>query len=613
MGYMSTARLMIAGLIVLLAAPHVYAAFVPGELGSLITPPTSIVAYDSNSDGVMDSAVVGSTTKALATGLSSWTVSVSGVGGVAPFDHDENGFMNGIVIAGNDVIAVDSYGTELWKKAGLKGKSAIAADLDEDGHKDEIVVGTWNRIVAFDADGTELWNLTDLAENNVKDLVLTEEYVIGNSRSYLFFISISNSYPTLKQVAQIDNVLKISAIDLEGSGTLNGVVVLKKGSDENFAEINAYSMYGENQEWSGSGKYHETGTDVSAAPIDKFSKGILDHVVFNIVSGAYWVNNKGVITRVGTLYAPSAIAPIDFDGDGILDDTLAVTGSESSAGKTYGYSAYGQELDNYNLSGGVKVVALDMNFDGKANDAIIASSYDLKVYSLISSVTDTTTSSTPVTTTPPPTTTTTPVTTTPAPTTTSAPVTTTPAPAAEGISVSLGDDKTVGEGIETTITATATASTPDGTIVNYLWIEGGTVLGSGNPLTKAFDEGVHEIKVVITDNAGKTAEDTVIITAGEGLTVTADDSDGDGLKNALETQMGTDPNNSDTDGDGILDGKDPNPLVAGANGSIMDSVPDVVITAMKWIVIIGGAIIAIIFIREKVLDVLWERNQDWSE
>jgi hypothetical protein len=604
---------MFAGLIVLLAAPHVYADFVPGELGSLITPPNSIVAFDSDSNGVMDSAVVGTTTKALATGLSSWTVSVSGVGGVAPFDHDENGYMNGIVIAGNDVIAVDSYGTELWKKAGLKGKSAIAADLDEDGYKDEIVVGTWDKIVAFDSDGTELWNLTGLAENDVKDLVLTDEYVIGNSRTYLYFISISKNYPTLRAVAQIDNVLKISAIDLEGSGILDGVVVLKKASDENFAEFNAYSMYGEDQEWSVSGKYHESGTDVSASPIDKFSKGIKDHVVFNIVSGAYWVNNKGVVTKIGTLYAPSAVAPIDFDGDGILDDVMAITGSEGSVGKSYGYSAYGQELDNYNQSGGIKVVALDMNFDGKANDAIVASSYDLKVYSLISTVTDTTTSSTPVTTTPPPTTTAAPVTTTPAPTTTAAPVTTTPAPAGEGISVSLGDDKTVGEGIETTITATATASTADGTIVNYLWIEDGTVLGSGNPLIEAFEKGPHEIKVVITDSAGKTAEDTVIITAGEGVTVTADDTDGDGLKNALETQMGTDPDNPDTDGDGILDGKDPNPLVAGSSGSIMDSVPDTVITAIKWIVIIGGAIIAIIFIREKVLDILWERNQDWSE
>lgn len=40
------------------------------------------------------------------------------------------------------------------------------------------------------------------------------------------------------------------------------------------------------------------------------------------------------------------------------------------------------------------------------------------------------------------------------------------------------------------------------------------------------------------------------------------DSDGDGLSNAQEIALGTNPNNPDTDGDGIRDDVDPNPLVA---------------------------------------------------
>lgn len=45
--------------------------------------------------------------------------------------------------------------------------------------------------------------------------------------------------------------------------------------------------------------------------------------------------------------------------------------------------------------------------------------------------------------------------------------------------------------------------------------------------------------------------------------VTADDTDGDGLKNADETAAGTDPNNPDTDGDKVMDGADHCPLTPG--------------------------------------------------
>ncbi len=41
----------------------------------------------------------------------------------------------------------------------------------------------------------------------------------------------------------------------------------------------------------------------------------------------------------------------------------------------------------------------------------------------------------------------------------------------------------------------------------------------------------------------------------------SNDSDGDGLTNVQEYNFGTNPSNEDTDGDGLLDGEDPNPLV----------------------------------------------------
>ncbi|MCJ2669092.1 MAG: FG-GAP-like repeat-containing protein [Candidatus Thermoplasmatota archaeon] len=50
-----------------------------------------------------------------------------------------------------------------------------------------------------------------------------------------------------------------------------------------------------------------------------------------------------------------------------------------------------------------------------------------------------------------------------------------------------------------------------------------------------------------------------------------DDPDSDGLSNLQEYSIETDPNDADTDGDGIRDGNDPNPLVAEEGGGFEDA------------------------------------------
>jgi hypothetical protein len=429
---------------------------------------------------------------------------------------------------------VGPTGSELWRVKSLLGKSAVAADLDGDGYKDEVVVGCWDRVAAFDSDGESRWNYTDIAEKNARNIVLTEKSIISNAGKMLYFFRFNGNLRAAR--AQSDSIVAISPIDLEGSGTMNGVVVITK--EGNYAKINAYTMYGEDKEWSAS-LYHssESSIDISASPIDRYSTGRKENVVINVDIGAYWISSQGITARIGNVNFPSAVAPIDFDGDTIFDDVIAGTKGTTKAGKLYAYSAYGQELAYYNQTGGVKIAAVDMTFSGKADDAIVATSFDKRIYSIISDISDTTTATTPVTTTPAPTTTA-PPTTTPAPATT-APPTTTPV---------------------TNTTAPPTTTPAAG-----------------------------------TDNAS------------------AADTDLDGWKDALELQMGTDPNNPDTDGDGILDSKDPNPLVASSGGSILGGSTGTLITIVKWLVIIGGAIVAIIFIREKILDMMWEKNQDWGE
>lgn len=589
--------------------PQVHADLIVGEIGSIGVEPSAITAIDSDSDGVQDTAVIGTSSKAMAFGISAWSISVANVKGIAPVDFDKNGYMNGAIIAGGDVVAVDSSGEELWRAEKLLGKSAVAADLDGDGYKNEVVVGCWDRVAAFDSEGQSLWNYTDISEKNVMGITLTENSIIASAGKMLYFFKFNGNLRSGK--AQSGTILAISPIDLEGDGTMNGVVTITKEGDTH-VKINAYTMYGEDMGWSIS-LYHEASTDIVASPVDKYSKGRKEHVIINLESGAYWINSNGVVEKIGNVYRPSAIAPIDLDGDGILDDVLVSTKGIRNEGKLYVYNAYGQELAIYNKTGGVKIIAVDRTFDGEVNDAIVATSFDKRVYSVIADVSDSTTSTGTSTAT------TTTTTTTVPPQNTAAPGVTLPqvtAPSgSNGISVSLGPNQTVGEGSEVTLIASATPSTPGGMIVSYIWTEGNEILGQESTLKKVFDKGTHNVKIIIIDNAGAKAEGTGVITvtsAGTSDGGSAADSDSDGWTDAFELQMGTDPNNPDTDGDGIIDSKDPNPMVANDKGSPLDvgKALGPLLTVVKWVIIVGGMIIAVIYIREKVLDLLWERNKD---
>ncbi len=73
-------------------------------------------------------------------------------------------------------------------------------------------------------------------------------------------------------------------------------------------------------------------------------------------------------------------------------------------------------------------------------------------------------------------------------------------PTPKNVTVEIGGDKSVTENTLVTLTADATPSLPDGSIVSYIWTEGVTVLGQETPLSKIFDVGEHEIKVEVIDN-----------------------------------------------------------------------------------------------------------------
>lgn len=111
------------------------------------------------------------------------------------------------------------------------------------------------------------------------------------------------------------------------------------------------------------------------------------------------------------------------------------------------------------------------------------------------------------------------------------------------------------------------------------------VIGSTNPVVsfRAGAPGTNEIAVRTTDTNGLSATVQIVVTVladldRDGIPDIADaDIDGDGLDNARELALGTDPRRVDTDGDTLSDGAEvaagTNPLLADTDG---DGIPDAV-------------------------------------
>ncbi|NLF30681.1 MAG: hypothetical protein GX591_07315 [Planctomycetes bacterium] len=126
-----------------------------------------------------------------------------------------------------------------------------------------------------------------------------------------------------------------------------------------------------------------------------------------------------------------------------------------------------------------------------------------------------------------------------------------------------GEDRTIvdenGDGFVVATLDASASSSPDAGILHYNWTLPPTWMWSGEQATAFLPVGRHEIRLSITDGAGFTEEDTIVITV---VASTGGDIDGDGdvdlddfvvLKNNFGTPSGAAAADGDCDGDGDVD------------------------------------------------------------
>ncbi len=663
-------RLTLVLVLVLALTASTYGELVSSRSQSLINEPLSIAAADFDCNRVPDTAIIGTLTSAKAIGASvSWDMSIKAGARVpvAAADLDGKGCLNYAIVGGDNLYAVNYAGSLVWGINDTKTYSIAAGDINRDGRAD-IVVGGFNSIRAFDNAGRSLWNYTNL-DGQVNHIAMLDGVIAAAYKNLVIMLDYSGNLLSTTTLLGITEgsapyVAAMAAFDLDGIGTLNGVATAYIDGD--YLKVTAISKYGEDKKWTFRiyNNYCEGPCPVgNIAGVDKNSKGKLDHVAVSTPDGVYWITNLG--TPFGSakpgLYNVKTFAPIDLDGDGILDDVMIGAESDKYKG-IYVFNAYGGTasniLANTTENGAVKLVAIDLTGDGKVSEAI-GVDRDKYVYLLIARVTDTTTMLAPVTTTPAPTTTP-PPTTTAAPTTTPPPgVTTTPPPvpgAQPTVKIVASPGASVAEGVTVTLTADAMPS-PGKTIVSYIWTEDGKLLGDAKSITwNSSKKGVYKITVSVKDSGELKASDTIAISVGQPavgklavsagedktveentpvtLTATAAPSqgakivayiwrlDGKEIGDSQSITLASLPKGVHKITVDVIDsagekGSATVTITVGGGGLLpslsFGGIVDALLGKLKWVILLVIILGVIIYAREKILDFLWERQRQWME
>ncbi len=564
----------------------------------------ALASLDWDADGIPDSVVTATSLKLViydASGTTLWQdTTLTGVTAIAPADIDGDGFRGEFYVAASkNLCAVSPSAGQLWcYNITGTGFSATPANLDRDG-KEEGVFGTWNKMIALDDTGALLWESDE--GTKVLHLSAGDELIFYSSQKKVQARTFSGGLRWSKVLDS--NVLGLSAADLNGNGILEDVVV--GNSEGEMIGILSNSSVKWNLK-----KFFD-GTTMTIFAIDSDMDGRRDETVVAALK-LFVLDSEGNIAAEGNVNYPIGTSSIDFDGDGIIDDLIT-----SSSSNIYAVNSGGVVLGKYNTSKGDYIAALDLDSDGIIDDFVAINTDSNRIAAVITSFSDSTTN----------------ITTTPEPTST-------PAPTVDSDGDGLSNTFEITAGLDPFDLDTDDDGLNDGEEVNTHktdplkkdtdddGLNDGEEINTHktDPLKKdTDDDGVDDKEEIEagTDNAtvdinetaeNATTENATTENATETPTPTLD-SDSDGLTDQQEGIMGTDPNNPDTDGDGVIDSKDANPLVKNNESSVQSPGIDVgpVFNYLKWIAIILIGIFLVILTREKILDFLWERRRDFQE
>lgn len=503
-------------------------------------------------------------------------------------DYAGEGKLDDVLIAsGSSAYIRDSEETVLWKVTLSEAIDSVAsADTDNDGKRDEVLVGVGTNVYVYDSQSTaviktfstlpgEVMAVAAIDMNNDgtrDDIVIATEALSGDSTLTTIY-AVSSTMIISNWLQEEGEVVSITPADFDSDGYLDEVLVLLKDSTKSADQVTAYLLRVNipHEIW--------THTSIMSAALADFDRdGKLDDIVTvssseistynsdNDLIETYQKNDLEANVHPGSLVAVASVA-LDSDGpDFRAFNDIAILGKTGEYKYLYFYKDVANEtapvqtttpppttttqppqniapVANAGSDQTVKEetpVTLDAgeSEDPEGGTLSYRWSEEGRLLSLEESFTEVFT------------------------------------PGIHGIELTVEDgegatdsdlvkitvtanvppisdagiDKTIKDNVSIILTA-ENSKDPDGNIASYKWTEDGTVLSTNKTFIKIFDLGVHEITLEVTDDNDATSTDTITITVSEEVS----DKDNDGINDAEENRLGTDPEKADTDGDGLSD------------------------------------------------------------